>query len=218
MLLFYLLGLVFLGMKMTLFVPFTILIPWADFPSSFAKDISQIFVSGPLNRCLYSWETPYIWWVTALASWIFLNYSVNENCGEGFLLPLDLNLELGTSVYTLGGCTFCTLGGGKGTSGRIMFGPIGDMWTLCWKLLENFPSSYSMILGCTEGRGLVIYGRTLWGTIEVFHWLLLWRVFSVLKIICHLGKYIGELHNCDHLGVVDVGKWCLGLWVLQGMG
>ena len=126
--------------KMTLFVPFTPLIPWANCPSSFAKDIYQIFLSGTLTRCLYSLATPDIWWVTALASWIFWNCAVNEKCGMGVFLLLDLKLELGTSVSTLGGCAVCNLGGGTETSGRIMFGPEGDMWTLCWKLVENFPS------------------------------------------------------------------------------
>ena len=55
-----------LGIKMTLFVPFTFLIPWANCPSSFAKDISQIPLSRPLTRCLYSWSTPEILCVTAL--------------------------------------------------------------------------------------------------------------------------------------------------------
>ena len=31
------------GMKITVLVPFIVLIPWANFPSSFAKDLSKIF-------------------------------------------------------------------------------------------------------------------------------------------------------------------------------
>ena len=34
---------------------------------------------------------------------------------------------------------------------------------------------------------------------------LLWRVCSFLQIIGQLGKYLGELLNCDYLGVADVG-------------
>ena len=49
-----------LGMKITVFVPFVVLISWANCPSSFAKDLYQIFFSVPLTICLYSWETPYI--------------------------------------------------------------------------------------------------------------------------------------------------------------
>ena len=203
---------------MTVFFSFTLMIPWADCTSSFAKDHSQIFLSGPLTRCLYSWANPDIWWVTALASWTFWNCAVNTKCGMGFFLNLDLKLELGTSVSTLGGCAVCNLSGGTGTSGRIMFEPEGDLWTLFLKLVEYFPSSFSMILVCTEGRGLVIFGRTFWGTMADFHWLLLWRVCSLLKIICHLGKYIWELLNCDHLGVTDVGNWRFECWVLQCMG
>ena len=114
-----------LGMKMTVFVPFTILIPWANCPSSFAKDIYQIFLSGPLIRCLYSWATQDIWWVTTLASWVFWNCGVNAKIGMGAFLPLDINLELGPSVSTLGGCAVYTLGGGTGTSGGVMLGPEG---------------------------------------------------------------------------------------------
>ena len=157
-----------LGMKITVFVPFTILIPWANFPSSFAKDIYQIFLSGPLTRCLYSWATPYIWWVTALASWNFWNCDINAKLGIRFFLPLDLKLELGPFISTPGGCSGCTLGGGTGNSGVIMCGLEGDMCTLCWKLVELFPSSYSIILGCTEGIGLVVSGHTLWGTMADF--------------------------------------------------
>ena len=83
-------------------------------------------------------------------------------------LPLDIKLELGPSMSTLGGYTVCTLGGGTGISGRIIFGPEGDMWNLCWKLVEHYPSSSSMVLGFPEGRGLVIFGRTFWGTMEDF--------------------------------------------------
>ena len=51
-----------------------------------------------------------------------------------------------------------------------------------------------------------------------YHCLLLWRVCSFLHIICHLGKYMGSLLNCDHLGVSDVDRCRLGCWVLQVMG
>ena len=47
-----------LGMKITVFVPFTVLIPWANCPSSFAKYFPQIFLSGTFIICLYSWATP----------------------------------------------------------------------------------------------------------------------------------------------------------------
>ena len=153
---------------MTVFVPFAILITWDNCPSSYAKDISQNFLSGSFTRCLSSWATPDILWVTALDSWTFWNCDVNEKRGIGFFLPLDIKLDLGTSMSTVVGCVVCTLGGSTGTSGRIMFGSEGDMWTLCWKLVEHFPSSSSMVLGCTEGRCLFMSGRTFWGTMEDF--------------------------------------------------
>ena len=121
------LGTWFLRMKMTAFVPFTPLIPWTNCPSSFSKDIYQNFLSGHLIICLYSWDTPEIWWVTALDSCFFWNFSVNAKSGLGVLLHLDINLELGPSVSTLGGCAFCTLGGGIRTSGGIMLVPEGEM-------------------------------------------------------------------------------------------
>ena len=111
-----------LGMKTTVFVPFIFLIPWDNCTSSFAKYISKIFLSGPLAICLYSWATPDIWWVTALSSWLFWNCAVNAKFGMGVFFPLDIKLELGPSVSTLGGCVVSTPGGGTGTSGRIMFG------------------------------------------------------------------------------------------------
>ena len=76
--------------------PFTILIPWANCPSSFANDLYQNLVSGPLIRCLYSWDIPEIWWVTSLASWVFWNCAVNAKSGMGFscLLISSWNLDL----------------------------------------------------------------------------------------------------------------------------
>ena len=44
-------------MKTTVFVPFTVMIPWANCPSSFTKDRSQFFLSLSLTICLYSWAT-----------------------------------------------------------------------------------------------------------------------------------------------------------------
>ena len=52
------LGTLDLGINMTVYVPLTSLMPWSSCPNSFAKDISQIFLSGNLNRCLFSWDTP----------------------------------------------------------------------------------------------------------------------------------------------------------------
>ena len=53
---------------------------------------------------------------------------------------------------------------------------------------------------------------------QIFHCLLLWRVCYFLRMIFRLGKYLEKLLNCDYLGVADVGKLCLGCWVLQGIG
>ena len=153
---------------MTVFVPFTSLIPWDNCPSYFTKYLSQYLLSGPLIRCLYFSATPEIWWVTALYSWVFWNCAVNKKIGMGVFLPLDLKLELGPSVSTLGGYAVCTIAGGIGTSGGIMLRPEGAMWTLCWKLVESFPSLYSMTLDCTEERGLVLSGCTFWGAMADF--------------------------------------------------
>ena len=49
----------------------------------------------------------------------------------GVLLPLDIKLELGLSVSTLGGCAVCTLGVGTEASGGIMIGPEGVICNLC---------------------------------------------------------------------------------------
>ena len=81
-----------LEMKITAFVPFAVLVPWANCPSSFAKDLSQFFLSGPLTRCMYLWATPDIWWVTALASLTCRNCAANAKLGIGFFLPLYLKL------------------------------------------------------------------------------------------------------------------------------
>ena len=48
---------------------------------------------------------------------------------NGIFLPLDLKLELGPSMSTLGGCAGYTLGGGTGKSGIMMCEPEGDMCT-----------------------------------------------------------------------------------------
>ena len=117
-------------MKITVFVHFTVLISWADFPCSFTKDRYQNFLSGSLTICIYYWTTPDILWVTTLASLTCSNCADNANFGTGLFLHLDLKLELGPLVFTLGGCIGCTLGGDTGTSGIMMCGTEGYMWTL----------------------------------------------------------------------------------------
>ena len=118
------------GMNITVFVTFTVLIPWYNCPSSFPNDRYQTFMSGPLTRCLYSWSTPYIFWVTTLASLTSRGCYDNAKSGTGFFLQMYLKLELGTPVSTLGGCAGRTLGGDTGKYGIMMFGPEWYMWTL----------------------------------------------------------------------------------------
>ena len=142
------------------------MIPWDNCLISFAKFNSQILLYGTLIRCLYSWATPYIWWVTMLASQTCWNCAANAKLGTGFFLQLDLKLELGPPVSTLGSCAGRTLGGGTGMSGRMICGPEGDMWTLRWKPVGLFPSSSSVILGYFEGICLVSIGFTLWVIME----------------------------------------------------
>ena len=117
-------------MKITVFVPLKFLIPWANFPSSFAKDRYHFFLSVTLNRCIYSCATPDILWVTALAYLTCRNCDTNAKFATGFFLKLDLKFELGPPVSTLGGCAGRTIGGGTGISGKMMCGPEGYMWTL----------------------------------------------------------------------------------------
>ena len=126
------LGTLDFGMNMTLFLPLTSLIPWANCTKSFTKDLYQIFISGTLIRCLYSWATPDIWWVTEFDSLVFWHCAVNAYRGRGFLLTLDIKLELGPPLSTLGDCAVFTLGSGIWNSGGIIFGSDGDMWNLCW--------------------------------------------------------------------------------------
>ena len=102
----------------------------------------------------------------------------------GFLLPLDIRLELGPTLSTLGGCEVCTLGGGTGTSGGVMLGIDGYMYTLCWKCVGSFPSSSSMTLVCTEGRGLLRSGCTVWGTMVYF------SLFAVVDGLLFYSHYL----------------------------
>ena len=117
-------------MNMTVFVPLTSLMTWDSCPNSLAKYLSQILLSGPLIRCLYSWATPEILWVTEFASQGVWPYAVNAYRGLIMLFPLDLKLELGPPISTLVGCAVFNLGDGIGTSGGIVCGPDGDLWTL----------------------------------------------------------------------------------------
>ena len=149
-------------MKITVFVPFTVLIPWANYTSSFAKNLSQIFLFGPLTRYIYSWETPDIWWLIALASLTCRNCAANAKFGTVFFLQLNIKLELGPHVSTLGCCSGRTFCSGTGTSGRIVYGPEGYMWTLRWQYVGLFPSSSSMRLGHSEGIGLASVGQIVW--------------------------------------------------------
>ena len=149
-------------MKINVFFPFTVLIPWTNFPSSFAKDCSHFFLSLTLTICLYSWGNTDIWWLTVLASLTCSNFSVNANFGTEFFLQLDIKLELVTPVSTLWGCTVLTLGGGTGTSRRMMCGPEGDILKVRWRSVGLFPSSSSMMLVRSAGISLARAGRTLW--------------------------------------------------------
>ena len=153
------------------------------------------------------------------------NCAVNANLGMVFFLPLDLKLELGPSVSTIGDCAVWTLGGGTGNSGRIICGTEGDMWTLCWKLVEQFPSSYSIILGCTEVRGLVIFGRTFWGIMADFslvavveglifseNYLPPWKIYLVVAQLRPFGSRrcwemaLGVLVSSSH-GLIRAPRW-----------
>ena len=58
---------------------------------------------------------------------------------------------------------------------------------------------YDIGLYCGERFGL-IGTHFLSYNGDFFNCLLLWRVCSFLYIICHVGKYLVELLNCDHLG------------------
>ena len=122
--------------------------PWASCTNSLAKNLYQILLSGPLIRCLYSWATPEIWWVTEFALQGVWPCAVNEYLGFIFLFPLDLKLALGPPMSTLGGCAVFTLGDGIGTSGGIVCGPDGDLWNLCWQFSGLTTSSSSITLGC----------------------------------------------------------------------
>ena len=133
----------------------TSLMPWARCPNLSANDLSQNFLFGPLIRCLYYWATPEIWWVNGFSLQGVWHCAVNAYRGLGFLLPLDVKLELGPPISTLGGCAVFTLGDGIGTSGVIMCGPDGDMWTLCWNIIGINSSSSLMTLGCGGGIYLV---------------------------------------------------------------
>ena len=64
---FFILVLLFFGINMMVFLPFTVLIPWDNCPSSFANDCSQNFLFWPLTTYLYSWATPDMGWVSKLA-------------------------------------------------------------------------------------------------------------------------------------------------------
>ena len=57
----------------------------------------------------------------------FLEFFCQSKSGMGVFLPLDLKLELGPPLSTLGGCAVFNLGGGIGNSGVIMLGPEVDM-------------------------------------------------------------------------------------------
>ena len=148
---------------MTVFFSLTSLMPWDNCLKSFAKYLSQILLSEPLIRCLYSWATPEIWWVTEFVLRFFWHCDVNVYRGRGFLLPLDLKLKLVPPLSTLVGCAVFTLGDGIRTSGRIMCGPDGDLWTLWWNIFGSFTSSSSMTLGCSEGIYFVCPGCSVWG-------------------------------------------------------
>ena len=65
--------------------------------------------------------------VNALASWVFWNCAVNEKSGMEVFLPLDIKLELGPSVSTIGGCAVYTLAGETGMSVGIFIGPEGGI-------------------------------------------------------------------------------------------
>ena len=65
-----------------------------------------------------------------LSSLTFRNCAANAKFGTDFFLQLNIKLETGPPVSTLGGCAGRTLGGDTGMSGIMMCGPEGDMWKL----------------------------------------------------------------------------------------
>ena len=156
-------GTCFFGVKINVFVTFTFMIPWTNCPSSFANECYHLFLFGTLTICLYSWATPDILCVTVLNSLTFSHCAANANFGTVFFLKLDIKLELGPPVSTLGGCTGLTLGVVTGTYGIIMCGTEGGMWTFRWKYVGLFPSSSSMMLVRSAGICLAHFGRILWG-------------------------------------------------------
>ena len=137
--------------------------PWANFHSSFAKDRSQFFLSGPLTRCLYLWETLVIWWVNVLVYITCRNFSANQNFGTGFFLQLDLKLELVPPVSTLGGFSGRTLGGGTGNYRIMVCVPEGVMCTLSLKSVGMLQSSSFIMLGRSKGICFAHVGSTFWG-------------------------------------------------------
>ena len=85
-----------------------------------------------------------------------------------------------------------------------MLGPDGDMWTLFWKFVGSLPSSSSMTLGCTEGRGLVLSGCTPWGTMADF------SLFNVVYGLLFSSHYLPPLKISWKVALLRLfgSRWC----------
>ena len=145
----------------------------------------------------------------------FLEFFFQYKVGNRIFVPLDIKLELRPYMSTLRGCAGCTLGDGTGTYGIIMYEPEGGIWTFCWQLVVLFPSSSSIILRCSEGKGLVIVGLTFWGIMAD---LVTGRCYGGSSIWWKLSATLENIsENCSiatiwESSMLDNGAWGAGFF------
>ena len=85
-----------LRMNMTVFVPFTTLIPWANCPNSFAKDLSQISSLGILSdACIPGPLQKFDGWLNWLHGFFGIVMSMHNLAGDfSCLLISNWNLDI----------------------------------------------------------------------------------------------------------------------------
>ena len=206
-------------MKITLFFSFTVLIPWANCPSSFSKVYPTNFPVRAFDQMFVLLGNSRYFMGNCIGFRNFLEFCCQ--CKVGTRIILAYWSQVGAWPVRVHPWRLRKLhpwwwDRDLWENNVWAWGVHVDLMLKTWRTLPILIFyDIGMFWGNRFGH---IWTHFVRYNGRFCHWLLLWRVCSLMQIICHLAKYVWELLNCDHLGVANVGKWRLGFWVLQGMG
>ena len=140
------------GMNVKVFVPFIIVpTPWVNIPNYFAKNIKYMSLSGPFNRCMYSFNCLDIWCRT---EFFWYKICAAANAYHGFVSYFeysDLRLYILNSGepfgYNLGEPSGFALVSSLGSYGGMRGGTVSRLFLLVWCFFNGM-FSICCISGC----------------------------------------------------------------------